>query len=52
MSELIAEEESEKVFSHFYKIWTQCVLKQIFNHANHYKFSALLLKLFHQITQS
>ena len=35
MGELIAEEESEKVFSHFYKIWAQCVSKQIFNHVNH-----------------
>ena len=52
MNELIAEEESEKVFSHFYKIWTQCVSKQIFNHANFCESSALLSKLFRQVTQN
>ena len=46
MNELIAEEESEKVFLYFYKIWAQCMLKQIFNHVNHYEFNALLLRLF------
>ena len=46
MSELIAEEENEKIFSHFYKIWTQCVLKQIFNHVNLCESNALLSKLF------
>ena len=52
MSELIVEEESEKVFSHFYKIWAQCVLKQIFNHVNHCGFNALLSKLFRQVAQN
>ena len=52
MNELIAEEKNEKVFSHFYKTWAQCVSKQIFNRANHYESSALLSKLFRQATQS
>ena len=52
MSELIAEEGSEKVFSLLYKIWAQCVLKQIFNHVNHCESSALLSRLFRQATQS
>ena len=52
MNELIVEEESEKVFSHFYKTWAQCVSKQIFNHINYCGFHALLLKLFRQITQN
>ena len=46
MNELIAEEESEKIFSHLYKIWAQCVSKQIFNHVNYCDFNTLLLKLF------
>ena len=52
MNELIVEEENEKIFLHFYKIWAQCVLKQIFNYVNHCEFSALLSKLFRQVTQS
>ena len=52
MSELIVEEENEKVFSHSYKIWAQCVSKQIFNHVNHCEFNALLSKLFRQVTQN
>ena len=52
MNELIVEEKSEEIFSHSYKIWAQCVLKQIFNHVNFYKFNALLLKLFRQVMQS
>ena len=51
MNELIIEEESEKIFLHFYKIWAQCVSKQIFNHVNFCGFSALLSKLFRQVTQ-
>ena len=47
MNELIAEEKNKEIFSHFYKTWTQCVLKQIFNHVNFCKFNALLSKLFY-----
>ena len=47
MNELIAEKENEKIFSHFYKIRAQCVLKQIFNYVNYCEFNALLLKLFY-----
>ena len=45
MNELIAEEKNEKIFSYSYKIWAQCVLKQIFNHINHHEFNPVLLKM-------
>ena len=47
MNKLIAEKISEIIFSHLYISNAQCALKQIFKCVNHYKFNALLLKLFH-----
>ena len=52
MSKLIIEEANDKIFSYFYISDAQCTSKQIFKCINHYRFSALLLKLLHQVAQS
>ena len=51
MSELIAEEASEEVSSHLDYISAQCASKQVFNHASHCEFSALLSRLLCQAAQ-